>query len=101
MSIYSTLDGHTVISPSGYVDIFSNNPGPSYLFPVMLWYVKGPLQDLVDYSYGTLQTQWCFAALFFSVIKSIYKHAIQELNKDKCVDSDSETSWFRIRVTAV
>ena len=70
-------------------------------FSVMLWTVKGPLQDLVDYSYCTLQTKWCFAALFFSVIKSVYKHAIQELNKDKCVDSDSETSWFRIRVTAV
>ena len=57
MSIYSTLDGHTVISPSGYVQIFSNNPGPACLFPVMLWAVKGPLEDLVDYSYCTLQTQ--------------------------------------------
>lgn len=91
MSIYSTLDGHTVISPSGYVQIFSNNPGASCLFPITLWTVKGPLQDLVDYSYCTLQAQ-CFPALFFSVIKSVYKHAIQELNKDKCVDSDSEAS---------
>ena len=57
MSIYSTLDGHTVISPSGYVQIFSNNPDASCLFPIMLWTVKGPLQDLVDYSYCALQAQ--------------------------------------------